>query len=54
MFEMFENRTLRTIGVLGPKMEEVIGDWRKLRNEDLHNLYSSPDIIRVIKPRTMK
>jgi hypothetical protein len=36
---MFENRVLRRI--FGPKREEVTGDWRKMRNEELHNLYSS-------------
>jgi hypothetical protein len=45
---MFENRVLRTI--FGPKRDEVTGNWRKLHNEELHNLYSSPNIIRVIKP----
>jgi hypothetical protein len=42
-----ENRVLRRI--FGLKREEVAGDWRKLRNKELHNLYASPDIIRVIK-----
>jgi hypothetical protein len=41
---VFENRVLRRI--FGPKMEEVTGKWMKLHNEELHNLYSSPDIIR--------
>jgi hypothetical protein len=45
---VFENRVLRRI--FGPKRDEVTGDWRKLHNE-LHNLYSSPCIIRVIKSR---
>jgi hypothetical protein len=36
---VFENRVLR--GIFGPKRDEVIGDWRKLHNEELHNLYSS-------------
>jgi hypothetical protein len=44
---MFENRVVRRI--FGPKREEVTGDWRKLHNEELHNLYSSPNIIRMIK-----
>jgi hypothetical protein len=44
---VFENRVLRRI--FGPKRDEVIGDWRKLQNEELHNLYSSPSIIRMIK-----
>jgi hypothetical protein len=48
---VFENRVLRRI--FGPKREEVAGGWRRLHDEELHNLYSSPDIIRVIKPRSM-
>jgi hypothetical protein len=48
----FENRVLRRI--LGPKMDVVIGGWRKLHNEELHNLYSSPSIIRIIKSRRMR
>jgi hypothetical protein len=43
---VFENRVLRRI--FGPKRDEVTGDWRKLHNEELHNLYSSPSIIRII------
>jgi hypothetical protein len=43
----FENRVLR--GILGPKRDEVTGGWRKLHNEELHNLYSSPSIIRMTK-----
>jgi hypothetical protein len=46
---VFEDRVLR--GIFGPKRDEVTGDWRKLHNEELHNLYSSPDIIRMIKSR---
>jgi hypothetical protein len=46
---MFENRVLRRIS--GPKREEVAVDWRRLHNEELHNLYASPDIIKVIKSR---
>jgi reverse gyrase len=46
---VFENRVLRRI--FGPKRNDVTGDWRKLHNEELHNLYSSPDIIRMIKSR---
>jgi hypothetical protein len=49
---VFENRVLRRI--FGPKRDEVIGGWRKLHNEKLHNLYSSPDIIRIIKSRRMR
>jgi hypothetical protein len=49
---MFENRVLR--GIFGPKKDEVRGEWRKLHNGELHNLYSSPDIIRQIKSRRMR
>jgi hypothetical protein len=48
---VFENRVLRRI--FGPKRDEVTGDWRKLHNEELHNLYSFPSIIRIIKSRRM-
>jgi hypothetical protein len=48
----FENRVLRRI--LGPKRDEVTGGWRKLHNVELHNLYSSPSIIRMIKSRRMR
>jgi hypothetical protein len=41
-------------GVFGPKKDEVMGGWRKLHNEELHNLYSSPDIIAMIKSRRMR
>jgi hypothetical protein len=44
---VFENRVLRRI--FRPKGDEVTGDWRKLHSEELPNLYSSPDIIRMIK-----
>jgi hypothetical protein len=50
--KVFENRVLRWIFAL--KRDEVTGGWRKLRNEDLHDLYSSPSIIRIIKPRRMR
>jgi hypothetical protein len=43
---VFENRVLR---IFEPKRNEVTGGWRKLHNEELHNLYSSPSIIRIIK-----
>jgi hypothetical protein len=46
---VFENRVLRRI--FGPRRDEVMGDWRKLHNEELHNLYLSPNIIRMIKSR---
>jgi hypothetical protein len=49
---VFENRVLRRI--FGPKRDEVTGDLRKLHNEELHNLYSSPNIIRMIKSRRMR
>jgi hypothetical protein len=49
---MFENRVLRRI--LGRKRDEVTGEWRKLHNEELHKLYSSPDIIRHVKWRRMR
>jgi hypothetical protein len=49
---VFENRVLRKI--FGPKRDEVTGEWRKLHNEELHNLYSSPDIIRQVKSRRMR
>jgi hypothetical protein len=49
---VFENRVLRRI--FGPKRDEVTGGWRKLHNEELHGLYSSPSIVRVIKARRMR
>jgi hypothetical protein len=49
---VFENRVLRRI--FGPKREEVAGGWRRLHNEEFHNLYSSRNIIRVIKSRRMR
>jgi hypothetical protein len=49
---VFENRVLRRI--FGPKRDEVTGGWRTLHNEELHNLYSSPSIIRIIKSRRMR
>jgi hypothetical protein len=48
---VFENRVLRRI--FGPKRDEVRGEWRKLHNEELHDLYS-PSIIRIIKTRRMR
>jgi hypothetical protein len=49
---VFENRVLRRI--FGPKSVEVTGQWRRLHNGELHNLYSSSDIIRQIKSRRMR
>jgi hypothetical protein len=49
---VFENRVLRRI--FGPKRDEVTGDRRKLHNKELHNLYSSLNIIRMIKSRRMR
>jgi prepilin signal peptidase PulO-like enzyme (type II secretory pathway) len=47
--KVFENRMLRRI--FGPKRDRVTGEWRKLHNEELHDLYSPPNIVRVIKSR---
>jgi hypothetical protein len=49
---VFENWALRKI--FGPKRDEVTGEWRKLHNKELHDLYSSPSIIRIIKSRRMR
>jgi hypothetical protein len=49
---VFENRVLRRM--FGPKRDEVRGGWRKLHNEELHNLYSSPSIIGMMKSRRMR
>jgi hypothetical protein len=48
----FEKRVLRRI--FGPKRDEVTGEWKKLHNEEVHNLYSSPDIIRQITSNRMR
>jgi hypothetical protein len=49
---VLENRVLRRI--FGPKRDEGTGQWRKLHSEELHNLYSSPDIVRQVKSRRMR
>jgi hypothetical protein len=49
---VFENKVLRRI--FGPKRDKVTGDWRKLHNEELHNLCTSPNIIRMIKARRLR
>jgi hypothetical protein len=49
---VFENRVLRRIH--RPKKDEVTGEWRKLHNKELHDLYSSPSIIRIIKSLRMR
>jgi hypothetical protein len=49
---VFENRLLRS--VFGPRRDEVTGEWRKLHNEELNELYSLPNIVRVVKSRRMR
>ena len=49
---VFENKVLR--GIFGPRRDEVTGDWRRLHNEELNDLYCSPHIVRVIKSRRMR
>ena len=48
----FENKVLRRI--FGPRRDEVMGEWRKLHNKELNDLYCSPNIVRVIKSRRMR
>jgi hypothetical protein len=50
--KVFENRVLRR--VFGPKRDEVTGKWRKLHNKELNDLYSLPNIVRVVKSRRMR
>jgi hypothetical protein len=49
---VFENRALGRI--FGPNKDEIVGSWRKLHNEVLHNLYSSPNVTKMIKSRRMR
>jgi len=49
---VFENMVLR--GIFGPRRDDVMGEWRRLHNEELNDLYSSPNIVQVIKSRRMR
>jgi hypothetical protein len=50
--KVFQNRVLRKL--FGAKRDEVTGKWRKLHNKALYDLYCSPDVIRVVKPRKIR
>ena len=52
MLRVFENMVLRRI--FGPRRAEVTGEWKRLHNEELNDLYSSPNIVRVIKSKIEK
>jgi len=52
LLRVFENRLLRRI--FGPRRDKVTGEWRKLHNEELNDMYCSPNIARVIKSRRMR
>ena len=49
---VFENKGLRKI--YGPKRDEMTGEWRRLHNEELHGLYDSPDVVRIMKSRRLR
>ena len=49
---VFENKVLRKI--YGPKRDEMTGEWRRLHNEELHGLYDSPDVVRIMKSRRLR
>jgi hypothetical protein len=52
---VFDNMVLTVLrNIFGPKRDAIIGGWRNLNNEKLHNLYFSPDIIRMIRYRTIR